>query len=89
MPKLFLALISPVTKSLTPVMAANLEGVAKVVCVLVHLAPPCSSGAKSRIYNFFQLYTDLNITLSHAVSHTNVGSVIKTVTFDFEYTSYR
>ena len=45
--------------------------------------------SKKSYYNFCQLYTDLNITLSHAVSHTNVGSVIKTVTFDFEYTSYR
>ena len=27
--------------------------------------------------------------LNHAGSHTNVGGAVKTVAFDFEYTSYR
>ena len=50
--KLFLALTSPASKILTPVIVEIWGGVGGVTCFLASLAPIRESGEKSFFYNF-------------------------------------
>ena len=86
--KLFLALISPAMKYLTPVKAVILEGVRGVDWFPVSLAPISVSRGKKHFYKCCWQYTKLNKVLSHLISHINLDEVIEAVAFDFDCTSY-